>query len=71
MKLKYKTKRLLSLLILLFGLPLYAILVVTGMTFLSHIPIIIELLLYIFFGTVWVFPLKVIFRGVGQSDPND
>ena len=27
--------------------------------------------IYVFFGVAWVFPLKPIFKGVGQPDPDD
>ena len=67
----YKTRRILSLLILIVGLPMYAVLVVTCMAFFVALPSLIELILYIFFGIVWVFPLKSIFRGIGQSDPKN
>ena len=67
----YKTKRKLSLLILLVGLPLYSVLVVTVMAFLVNLPTFLELFIYVFWGIIWVFPLKVVFRGVGQSDPNE
>lgn len=71
MKVNYKTRRVLSLIILLVGLPIYIALVVTGMTFLNNLSTLVELLAYIFFGVVWVFPLKFVFQGVGQSDPDD
>ena len=71
MKITYKTRRVLSLLILLIGLPLYAVCVVTGMTVLINLPKFIEFIIYLFFGVVWVFPLKFIFRGVGQSEPEE
>ena len=67
-KLHYKTRRILSLLILLVGLPVYAVFVVTVMSLLVDLPVIIELLVYIFFGVAWAFPTKFIFRGIGQSD---
>ena len=71
MEIKYKTRRVLSLLILLIGLPIYVICVVTGMTLLVDLPKILELIIYLFFGVVWVFPLKFVFRGVGQADPKE
>jgi len=71
MKIPYKIRRVLSLLILLVGLPLYVFCVVTGMTVLVNLPKFIELIIYVFFGVVWVVPLKFVFRGVGQSDPNE
>ncbi len=71
MKMKYKTRRVLSLIILLIGLPFYVVCVVTGMTVFVNLPKFIELIIYLFFGVVWVFPLKFVFRGVGQSDPDE
>ena len=71
MEIKYKTRRVLSLLILLIGLPIYVICVVTGMTLLVDLPKILELIIYVFFGVIWIFPLKFVFRGVGQADPKE
>ena len=71
MKMSYNLRRIFSLLILLFGLPLYAICVVSGMAFLQNLPTFIELILYIFFGIIWVFPVKFIFKGIGQKNPED
>ena len=65
----YRRRRLLSLFILLVGLPAYAVLAVSGMAFFVNLPVLFELVIYVFLGIVWVFPLKFIFRGVGQSDP--
>ena len=69
MKIKYKTRRVLSLLILLFGLPVYVICVVTGMAFFPNVPAFLELFLYVCFGVAWVFPVKFVFKGIGQNDP--
>ena len=71
MEIKYKTRRVLSLLILLIGLPFYIVCVVTGMTLLVDLPKILELIIYLFFGVIWVFPLKFVFRGIGQADPKE
>jgi hypothetical protein len=46
-------------------------LVVTLMSFLEDVPILVELFMYIFLGVAWAFPTKVIFQGIGQSDPGD
>ncbi len=67
MKVNYKIRRRLSLVILLLGIPAYAVIVVTLMNFLESLPLLIELFLYVFFGVVWVFPLKFIFRGIRQK----
>ncbi len=71
MKISYKTKRVLSILILLFGLPIYVIGVVTGMTVFDNLHMLVELFLYVCFGIVWVFPVKFIFKGIGQKNPDD
>ncbi len=71
MKMSYNSRRILSLLILLFGLPMYVICVVSGMAFLHNLPMYLELILYIFFGIIWVFPVKFIFKGIGQKNPED
>ena len=50
---------------------MYVICVVSGMAFLHNLPMYLELILYIFFGIIWVFPVKFIFKGIGQKNPED
>lgn len=69
MALAYKTRRRLSLLILLIGMPLYIVAAVTIMTYLDRPPIWLELLIYIALGFLWALPFRAVFRGVGQADP--
>ena len=69
MALSYKTRRRLSLLILLVGLPLYVVVAISVVGFFDRPPIWLELLIYVALGVVWVLPLKSVFRGVGQPDP--
>lgn len=69
MALAYKTRRRLSLLILLIGMPLYIVVAVTIMTYLDRPPIWLELLIYIALGFLWALPFRAVFRGVGQADP--
>ena len=64
----YKLKRRLSLLILVVGLPLYIILIVNLISSFDRPNFIVELLIYLLSGVVWAFPLKSVFRGVGQAD---
>jgi len=66
----YRFRRILSVLILLVGLPLYVVAVITIMSFFERPPFLIELLIYVCLGVVWAFPLKSIFKGVGQEDPD-
>lgn len=69
MALSYKTRRRLSLLILLVGLPLYIIVAVNVVGLFDRPPIWLELMVYIGLGILWALPFKAVFKGVGQADP--
>ena len=70
MALSYKTRRRLSLLTLFVGLPAY-IGVAWWLTSLFDRPSVwIELAVYALLGIVWALPLKAVFKGVGQADPD-
>ena len=71
MALSYKTRRRLSLLILLIGLPAYIVLAVTIVNMLERPSIWVEFLVYVVLGIVWILPFREIFRGVGQPDPDN
>ena len=64
----YKLKRRLSLLILLVGLPVYIILIINLISSFDRPNFVVELLIYLLSGVVWAFPLKSVFRGVGQAE---
>ncbi len=64
----YKLKRRLSLFILLIGLPVYIILIVNLISSFDRPNFVVELLIYLLSGVVWAFPLKSVFRGVGQAE---
>lgn len=66
---KYKTRRRLSILLLLVWLPLYMVVAVTVMTTIERPPLAIELLIYAVLGIAWALPFRSVFRGVGQADP--
>jgi hypothetical protein len=68
--LSYKTRRRLSLLILLVGMPAYVVLAVTVVNWLGRPPIWVELLVYVALGFLWILPFRFVFRGVGQADPD-
>lgn len=74
MALGYKTRRRLSLLILLVGLPLYIVAAVNLVDWLNtwrgrpSVPV--EFLVYVGLGVLWVLPLRAVFRGIGQADPD-
>ena len=71
MALSYKTRRRLSALILLVGLPVYIILAISIVNLFERPPILVELLVYVVLGLLWAVPFKYVFRGVGQADPDE
>ena len=71
MTLSYKTRRRLSLVLLLVWLPLFIVLAVTVMTALPRQPIWLELLIYVALGIGWALPFKFVFKGVGKADPDE
>ena len=70
MALSYKARRRLSLLILLVGLPLYIVAAISIIGWLDRPSIFVELIIYIGLGILWAIPLKAVFKGIGQADPN-
>ena len=68
MALGYKTRRRLSLLILLVGLPAYIVVAVTLVNWIDRPPFWAELAIYVGLGIVWMLPLRVVFLGIGQPD---
>lgn len=68
--LSYRTRRRLSLLFLLVGLPLYIVAAVTLVERFERPGILGELLIYVALGIIWAFPLRYVFRGVGRPDPD-
>lgn len=70
MALSYKARRRWSLVILLVGLPVYIVSAVTIMNWLDRPPLWLELLIYIALGVIWALPFKMVFCGIGQTDPD-
>ncbi len=70
MKLSYKMRRRLSIIILVLVLPTYIIAAVTIMNILGRQQIYIELLIYVVLGILWAVPFKFIFKGIGKPDPD-
>jgi len=71
MALSYKARKKLSLLILVVGLPAYVVVAVTVINLFERPPILVELAIYVALGIAWAFPLKWVFQGIGQADPDD
>lgn len=70
MALTYKTRRKLSLLILLVGLPLYIAVALYVVSLFERPTILVELVVYVVLGILWALPFKAVFKGVGQPDPD-
>nr|WP_319250310.1 DUF2842 domain-containing protein [uncultured Celeribacter sp.] len=70
MAMSYTSRRRLALLILVLGLPGYIVVAVTVMSFLDRPPLWLELAIYIGLGVLWAVPLKRVFMGIGQPDPD-
>ncbi|MDR9427250.1 MAG: DUF2842 domain-containing protein [Salibaculum sp.] len=73
MALSLKTRKRLSLLILVVGLPVYIVACVTVVNWLwpdplTRPPMGAELAIYVGLGVLWAFPLKWVFKGVGQGE---
>lgn len=74
MSLGYRTRRRLSLLILLVGMPAYIVVAVTLVNWadrqFGRLPIAAEFAVYVILGFLWALPFRAVFRGVGQADPD-
>ncbi len=70
MKLRYKTRRRLALLLLLVWLPLYVVVAATVVPMFGRPSIWIELLIYMVLGLLWAWPFRAVFRGIGKFDPD-
>ncbi|MEH6645048.1 DUF2842 domain-containing protein [Sulfitobacter sp.] len=69
MALSYKARRRWSLFVLLIGLPVYIVAMIWVISLFDRPPFWLELAIYVGSGVIWAFPLKVVFKGVGQVDP--
>ena len=70
MKLSYKARRRLSLLVLLVWTPIVIAAVVSIMNAIDRPPFLIEAFIYIFAGVFCFYPFKFVFMGVGKADPD-
>ena len=70
MALSYKARRRWSLVVLLIGLPLYIIVAVNLVALFDRPSILVELAVYVGLGVIWALPLRFVFKGIGQPDPD-
>ena len=71
MALSYKTRRRLALLILVVGLPLYIVVAVNLVDLIDRPSVLVELAIYVGLGFLWMLPLRSVFLGIGQADPDE
>jgi predicted membrane channel-forming protein YqfA (hemolysin III family) len=69
MALSYKARKRWSLAVLLIAMPLYVVVAVNVVEMFERPSILLELLIYVGLGVLWVLPFKSIFKGIGQADP--
>lgn len=71
MKLSYKARKRLALLILVVGMPAYVVVAVSIINLFDRTPsILVELAIYIVLGILWAMPFKWVFKGIGRADPD-
>jgi hypothetical protein len=70
MALSYKARKRWSLVVLLVGLPLYIIVTLNVIQLFERPSLWVELMVYVGLGMIWAFPLKFVFKGIGQADPD-
>ncbi|MBR3370700.1 MAG: DUF2842 domain-containing protein [Rhodobacteraceae bacterium] len=70
MTLSWKARRRWALFALVVALPLYIVVTVNVIDLFDRPPFLVELVIYIALGIVWTFPLKRLFKGVSQPDPD-
>ncbi|MEL6838535.1 MAG: DUF2842 domain-containing protein [Pseudomonadota bacterium] len=70
----YKARKRLALFVLVVGLPIYIIFAATIMSGMMNgnirFPLAVEFVVYLALGIGWAFPLKWVFKGIGQPDPD-
>ncbi|HEY9037821.1 MAG TPA: DUF2842 domain-containing protein [Roseovarius sp.] len=70
MALSYKARRRWSLVILLIGLPVYIVVAISAIALLPDLPGWATFVVYVVVGFAWMLPLKFVFLGIGQADPD-
>ncbi|MCZ0962714.1 DUF2842 domain-containing protein [Paracoccus benzoatiresistens] len=67
-----KTRKRLSLLILVIGLPLYIVAAVTLVNWMDarfgRQSILVEVAIYVGLGILWILPFKRVFSGIGRGE---
>ena len=70
MALSYKARKRWALAVLVLGLPIYVIVAVNLIDLFERPSIVVEFFVYVGLGIIWAIPLKPLFKGIGQADPD-
>ena len=75
MALSLKARKRWSLVVLLVGLPVYIVVAVSVINWMYPAPLtlpppLVQVGVFLGLGVLWAFPLKFVFMGVGQADPD-
>ena len=68
--LSYRARRIWSIIVLVVGLPLYIIVAVNVVDMFERPSFLVELLIFVVLGIIWMLPLRFVFLGVGRADPD-
>ena len=66
----YRTRKILALIVLVVGLPAYIVLAATLVGWFERPGFLVELGIYVGLGVLWALPLRGLFRGLAQPDPD-
>lgn len=69
MALSHKTRKRLSLVLLLVWLPLYIVGALWTVSLFERPSMLLELGIYVGLGLIWALPFRAVFRGVGREAP--
>ena len=70
MALSYRSRKRLALAVLVLGLPAYIVVAVTLVNLIERPSLLLELGIYVGLGVLWILPLRPLFLGIGQPDPD-
>ena len=70
MALSYKARRRWALAVLCIGLPVYIVVAVNVVDLFERPSLWVELAVYVGLGILWIVPLRSLFLGIGQPDPD-
>ena len=68
MTLSWRARRRWSLVLLLVWMPAYIVAAVTVMNWLGRPSVLVEFLVYVVLGILWVLPFRSVFRGIGRAE---